>query len=164
MGTFYRVFVGALVLASTACATLDHFQYWEVGKGPFPVGPEWTEIHCPDPIAATGQNQRLYLLTPVGSDVPNFHDKVIVFDKDGKRVELHAEVIDTEGRVYPLTKWRSLTSLGLPIQSVGGRMYYYIQLTSNDLPTMFRFNTIRLRSSAPLVLQDVLWASSLIPY
>lgn len=162
MGALYRVFLSASVLAFSACATLDNFQYWEVRKGPIPVGPEWTEVHCPDPIAATG-HQRLYLLIPVGSHVPNFHDKVIVFDKDGKRVALYAEIIDTEGRVYPLTQWRGLTDFKRSIQIVDGWSYPYIKLTSKDLPLTLRFNTIRLRSSAPLVLQDILWASSLLP-
>ena len=125
-----------------------------------PIGPEWTEIHCPDTIAAMAPFQRLYLMIPVGSDVPNFHDKVIVFN-DGKRVAIDAEIIDTEGRVYPLNRWRAGTEIRGRDQTGPDRRFYpYLPLTSKDLPLSLRFNTVRLRSSSPIVLQDILWSSS----
>lgn len=156
-------FVGCCLLALNACAAVDNFQLWEVRKGPVPVGPEWSEIRCPDPIVTSAPFQSLLLLIPVGSDIPNFHDQVIVFDRDGKRVALEAEIVDTDGRVYSLDRWKG--NISFPNRVTVGpdkRTYYYTRLTSKDLPLTLRFNVIRLRSSSPIVLQDVLWQTNML--
>src|SRR5262245_5584680 len=134
-------------------------QTWRIRMGPVPIGPEWTEIYCPQPVETTARFQALLLMIPVGSDVPNVHDKEIVFF-DGKRVELFAEIVDVEGRVYPLPEWQVRTEIrGLNQPAEDGRLYPYIPLTTEELPLTVRFNTVRLRSSAPIVLQDVVWMS-----
>jgi len=150
---------GTIVLALAACAAVDNLQTWRIRMGPVPIGPEWTEIHCPEPVEATARYQALLLMIPVGSDVPNFHHKEIVF-ADGKRVALFAEIVDVEGRVYPLPKWQQRTIIrGRNQPAEDGRLYPYIPLTTETLPLTVRFKTVRLRSSAPIVLQDVIWMS-----
>ena len=76
-----------------------------------------------------------------------------VFRSDGRSVEIHAEIVDAEGAVYPLPYWMTRAAIaGRPREGT------YMRLTSVDLPRTVRLATVRLRSSAPLTLSQVIYA------
>ena len=151
----YRVFLGASFLALTACATLFPFDYYVIRNGPIPIGLEWTEIHCPHVIETTLPEKELWLLSRQLT-VPDYRDKVAVFSMKGERVEIYAEVVDSEGKVYPLPNWMTRAD-------IAGRSGTYMRFTSLKLPRTFRLTAVRLRSSYPITLSEVLWTAGRTP-
>jgi hypothetical protein len=154
----YRILLGSALLASTSCATLYPFDYYVLREGPIPIGTEWTEIRCPDVIETTRPQKELWLRLPLPFHVPNFHHKVAVSRQDGQRVEIYAEVVDSEGKVYPLPNWLGGgVIVGRPREGIA------IIMTSPKLPRTFRLTTVRLRSSYPIALSEVLWIDKRTP-
>jgi hypothetical protein len=153
-----RVLLGASFLLSASCATMFPFDYYVLRTGPVPIGLEWTEIRCPDVIETARREKELWLLLPPPLDVPDYRDKVVVFRKDGKRVEVFAEVVDSEGQVYPLPTW--MTRAMIDSRPRDG---FYMRLTSPKLPSTLRLAAVRLRSSYPITLSEVLWIDTRRP-
>jgi hypothetical protein len=89
---------------------------------------------------------------PQPLDVPDYRDKVAVYRKTGERVEIFAKIVDADGKVYPMPIWtqRGIIS-GRPREGT------YMRLLSDELLRTFRLTTVRLRSSRPINLSEVLW-------
>ncbi len=156
--TFYRVLFGVSLLALTSCATFYPFDYYVLREGPVPIDPEWTEIHCTDVVKTTLPEKELWLLLPQPLDVPDYRDRVAVSSQDGKRVEIYAEIVDSDGKVYPLPVWMTRAMIaGRPREGT------YMRLSSRDLPRTLRLTTVRLRSSSPITLSEVLWTAGRSP-
>lgn len=154
----YRALFGVSLLALTSCATLYPFDYYVLRDGPVPIGLEWTEIHCTDAVETTLPEKELWLLLPQPLDVPDYRDRVAVFRQDGKRVEIYAEIVDSDRKVYPLPVWMTRGMIyGRP------RAGTYMRLSSRDLPRTIRLTTVRLRSSYPITLSEVLWTAGRTP-
>jgi hypothetical protein len=150
--------LAAALLLSSACATLYPFDYYVLRDVPFSIGTEWTELSCPEIIETHRPEKELWLLLPPPLDVPNFHDKVAVYRKTGERVEIFAEIVDVDGKVYPMPIW---TQRGMIASRP--RAGTYMRLLSDELPPNFRLATVRLRSSEPIDLSEVLWIDSRTP-
>ncbi len=155
MNLMYRGLLVAALLASAACAALYPVDYYVLRDGPISIGEEWTEFHCPDVIKTTRPDKELWLLLPQPLDVPDYRDKVAVYRKTGERVEIFAEIVDADGKVYPMPIW---TQRG--IMAGRSREGTYMRLLSDDLPRTLRLTTVRLRSSRPVNLSEVLWVDS----
>jgi hypothetical protein len=155
MNLLFRGLLAAALLASTACAALYPFDYYVLRDGPISIGDEWTEFNCPDVIKTTRPDKELWLLMPKPLDVPDYRDEVAVYRKTGERIEILAEIVDADGKVYPMPNW---TQRGI----IAGRPREgtYIRLLGDDLPRTFRLTTVRLRSSRPINLAEVLWIDS----
>ncbi len=142
-------------MALASCAQLYPFHYTDLVSAPLEIGPEWSEIHCPLAVDSSLPLKMLYLRLTKGDKVPDFHDKAIV-RRDGERVTLQAEVVTADGRTFALTEWQQL---GI-ITERGGS---YVRVTGPGLPRTMKVTTFRLRSSAPVTFQEVLWTDARIP-
>lgn len=155
MRLLFRGLLAAALVASTACATLYPFDYYVLRDGPISIGEQWTEISCPEVITSTRPDKELWLLLPQPLDVPDYRDKVAVFRKSGERVEIFAEIVDADGKVYPMPNWTQRGFIaGRPREGT------YMRLLSDDLPRTIRFTKVRLRSSRPIDLSELLWIDS----
>ncbi len=147
---------GLLLLALGACAQIYPFLYTDLSLEPITIGPEWTEIHYPESIVTTLPDKVLFLRLERKARVPNFHDKVVV--REGERIELYAEVVDASGKSWPLPVWNQNSYLAPRLASGP-----YMTLTSEALPKKLLLTTVRLRSSVPLQVDEVVWTSSRNP-
>jgi hypothetical protein len=149
-----RILAVVLLAALASCA---QFLLTEVSKEPITLGPQWQEIRCPEGLEASLPEKRLFLLLQPGADIPDFRDEEVVL-AGGRKVKVYAEVVDSDGRAHPLNRWR-------PRSTFSSRPHpgFFLTLTSYDLPQTLRIVSVRLRSSSPIRVQEVLWASSRTP-
>jgi hypothetical protein len=158
MITMCRGALAVSLLALISCAMLYPVDYYVLRDSPVPIGPQWTELHCPEVIYTGRSDKELWLLLPQALDVPNYHDKVVVYRKTGERVEIFAEIVDADGKAFPMSVWSQRGILaGRPREGT------YMRLLGDALPRTVHLSTVRLRSSHPIVLSEVLWIDARNP-
>lgn len=146
------------MLASISCAAVYPFDYYVLRDTTVAIGPEWTELYCPEVIESARPDKELWLLLPRELDVPDYRDEVAVYRKTGDRVEIFAEVVDDQGKVFPMATWTQRGMInGRPREGT------YMRLLGDDLPRSFRLAAVRLRSSHFFDLSEVLWIDSRSP-
>lgn len=155
---FYRIMLAAVLLASASCAAIYPFDYYVLRETPVSIGPESIELSCPEVIETRRPEKELWLLLPPSLDVPDYRDEVAVHRKTGERIEIFATIIAADGKVYPMNVW---TQRGMIADRP--RAGTYMRLLSDDLPKTIRIVAVRLRSSHPVDLSEVLWIDSRSP-
>lgn len=153
-----RLSCGFTAALLAACAVTHPFDYYVVREGPIPIGPDWTVVQCPEVIESGRPDKELWLLLPQALDVPDYRDEVAVHRRTGERVAIFAEAVDANGASYPMAAWAQRGSItGRPREGT------YLRLLSNELPRTLRLSAVRLRSSKPVELTEILWIDARTP-
>lgn len=153
-----RPMIGFTAALLTACTAMYPFDYYVLREGPIFIGTDWTELRCPEVIESARADKELWLLLPQALDVPDYRDEVAVHRRTGERVAIFAEAVDSKGKTYPMGVWTQRGSIaGRPREGT------YLRLLSNELPRTLRLSAVRLRSSQPVELSEVLWIDARTP-